>query len=150
MTWWRWRHPEAPITVDLRADLTAGRWTVVEMRVLGAKSGVGATHLRDVPLGELEADIAATWGEKTRSYPRRYPTTYTDVFDFALPPAGTRYPDGFFESVAEAYRWLTARGQRPGPVLAERKGVPITTVHGWIKQARKRGYLPPGRKGKSG
>jgi hypothetical protein len=146
--WWRWRHDELPLTVDLRADVVAGRWTIVEMRIVGAKTGVQATHLREVPLGELEADIAATMSS---TYPRTYPRRYglVDPFDFALPER-VPYPAEFFSAIADAYRWLSARGMAPGPALSEHFEVPLSTAHGWIKQARRRGLLPPGRKGKTG
>jgi len=28
--------------------------------------------------------------------------------------------------------------------------VPVTTAHRWVKEARRRGFLPPGQKGRRG
>ena len=33
-------------------------------------------------------------------------------------------------------------------VLAEEANVPVRTVHGWIREARRRGFLPPGKQGR--
>ena len=34
--------------------------------------------------------------------------------------------------------------------LARTHGVPVTTAHRWVKEARRRGFLPPGSPGKAG
>ncbi|MEU4235110.1 hypothetical protein AB0F17_63490 [Nonomuraea sp. NPDC026600] len=59
-------------------------------------------------------------------------------------------PDTFYQEVAQAYRSAAMESQRPAAVLAEEAGVPVTTVHRWIREARRRGSLPPGRKGTAG
>ena len=64
------------------------------------------------------------------------------------PPKG-RITDEFLVHVASAYT-QAAGGGSPAKVIAEQAKVPIRTVHGWITQARKRGYLPPGRPGRAG
>ncbi len=61
-------------------------------------------------------------------------------------PAGTRKPDGFYELVARAYLDQAARGRRPGAVIAEASGVPSTTVHRWVREARRRGLLAAGQR----
>jgi hypothetical protein len=65
-------------------------------------------------------------------------------------PATNPKPPKFYEEVAWAYRELSAQGNRPAMELAEANGVPVTTVHRWVKEARRRGFLPPGRKGRRG
>lgn len=55
-------------------------------------------------------------------------------------------PDEFYRAVAEAYSWLAGRGRRPAPELAAINGVPPTTIHRWVKEARRRGLLGPGRR----
>jgi hypothetical protein len=72
-----------------------------------------------------------------------------------LPPAeigaGQRgRPDSFYRDVAHAYRELAQSTARPAAELAEVGGVPVTTAHRWIKEARRRGFLPPGRPGRAG
>jgi hypothetical protein len=59
--------------------------------------------------------------------------------------AGKR-PDDFYRGVAEAYSWLAGHGHRPAPALALINGVPPTTIHRWVKEARRRGLLGPGRR----
>jgi hypothetical protein len=66
------------------------------------------------------------------------------------PPAG-RYPDGFYDEVAGAYHWAVLGRLAPAQTIAEANGVPVTTVHRWIREARRRGSLPPARgKGQAG
>jgi hypothetical protein len=59
-------------------------------------------------------------------------------------------PEGFYAEVAHDYRHLAQESSRPAAELAEARGVPVTTAHRWIKEARRRGLLPPGRPGKEG
>jgi hypothetical protein len=67
-------------------------------------------------------------------------------------PEGRRKPDDFYRRVAEAYSWLRGYEQSRSPAsdLAEINGVPVTTVHRWVKEARRRGLLGPGRPGRAG
>ena len=64
-------------------------------------------------------------------------------------PPGPK-PDGFYKKVAIAYERLSERSNRPAAEISEAVGVPLTTVHRWVKRARQLGYLPPGRKGRRG
>jgi hypothetical protein len=64
-------------------------------------------------------------------------------------PDGTD-PDGFAERVAAAYREYVMETRSPAPKIAEEAGVPVGTARGWIKEARRRGKLPQGHKGKAG
>lgn len=59
------------------------------------------------------------------------------------------YPDEFFERVAKLYGMLSARSDRPAVDLAEANDVGVERVYGWLKEARKRGLLAPGQKGRS-
>lgn len=59
-------------------------------------------------------------------------------------------PDRFYSDVAAAYLVLAQATPRPAAELAQTHGVPPTTAHRWIKEARRRGFLPPGRPGKAG
>jgi hypothetical protein len=65
-------------------------------------------------------------------------------------PEGRKYPDSFYLKVAAAYLELAADGGRPAAEMAEANDVPMTQVHRWVKEARRRGLLPPGRPGKAG
>ncbi|NUV60647.1 hypothetical protein [Streptomyces sp. CAI-85] len=64
-------------------------------------------------------------------------------------PDGTD-PDAFYRRVAEVYNDAVRETAAPAKVLAEEAGVPTTTVHRWIFEARRRGFLPPARKGRAG
>lgn len=62
-------------------------------------------------------------------------------------------PDGtadFYQRVAVAYTSASAESDTPAMVLAEENDVPPDTIRRWIKEARRRGLLAPGRKGRAG
>jgi hypothetical protein len=64
-------------------------------------------------------------------------------------PAGPK-PDTFYQQVAKTYSHLAQGSNRPAAELAEANDVPVTTAHRWVKEARRRAFLPPGRKGRRG
>lgn len=59
-------------------------------------------------------------------------------------------PEGFYRRVAEAYSELLAQTSAPAPLMAAEANVPVPTVHRWVFEARRRGVLPPARKGRAG
>jgi hypothetical protein len=61
-----------------------------------------------------------------------------------------RDPDGFYARVADAYREYAPHTRAAAAEIAREANVPVTTVHRWIGEARRRGFLPPARKGKAG
>jgi hypothetical protein len=66
-------------------------------------------------------------------------------------PDGPKRPDSFYKRVAELYSALAANGsRRPASEIAEANDIQVTTVHRWIKEARRRDLLGSGRKGKAG
>jgi Helix-turn-helix domain len=65
-------------------------------------------------------------------------------------PTSNPKPLSFYRQVADAYMGLRAQGNRPAVELAEANGVPVTTVHRWIRRARELGFLGPGQKGRAG
>jgi transposase len=64
-------------------------------------------------------------------------------------PKGTK-PDRFYKEAAELYAELATQSRRPAADLAERSGVSVASVHRWIAEARRRGYLPPAERGRRG
>jgi hypothetical protein len=68
-------------------------------------------------------------------------------------PIDRKGTDEFFEAVARVYRLVVGAGLNPAPVIAganpEIDGN-LSTVHYWIREARKRGMLSPGIRGKAG
>jgi transposase-like protein len=65
-------------------------------------------------------------------------------------PKGGKRPDDFYGRVAEAYSWLAGRSRHPAGDLARENSVPDTTVHRWVKEARRRGLLGAGRRKQTG
>jgi hypothetical protein len=59
-------------------------------------------------------------------------------------------PAGFYVRVAQAYREYAPRNRAPAVEIAKEAGVPVATARSWIREARRRGALPPGHQGKAG
>ncbi len=63
-------------------------------------------------------------------------------------PAGKRLDDDFYKRVADAYQGALTELLNPRQTLARDSGSAPDTVARWVKEARRRGYLPettPGR-----
>src|SRR5262249_2826873 len=58
-----------------------------------------------------------------------------------------RNPEGFYAQVAQAYWEYATRTRSPAVEIAREAEVPVTTAHRWVREARRRGFLPPGRRG---
>lgn len=95
---------------------------------------VTAELLRFIRVGRLENSYSAG-AEPTTPFRRRW--TGEDPHEFS-----TR--------VAVHYRYLASISPHPAKLIAGQAGVPVATVHGWIREARLRGKLPPGHRGKAG
>jgi hypothetical protein len=61
-------------------------------------------------------------------------------------PPGKPKPNEFYVRVADAFAGLSATSPRPAVELATANAVPVTTVHGWVAEARRRGFLPAGER----
>ena len=59
-------------------------------------------------------------------------------------------PGAFYRQVAEAYRDVVQDHRNVAVVLAKEADVPVGTVHRWIMEARRRGFLPAARVGRAG
>jgi hypothetical protein len=167
-----WLVEDAGITADALCAISGqGRIYFPAMTITGISEDVSSSdQLRAVPVtsmltaanGRFRRDILAMFAAhgdetaaallegapKAEEAPAR---TRAPVMRFRMIPAG-RKPDRFYESVATAYEYLvTEKGsRRPALELAERNDVPVTTVHRWITEARRRGLLGPGVKGRAG
>jgi len=146
--WFEWTEtPDNPKTHDTRVMVRVakrdGRFLVEELRLLG---GVSAERLRSVPLGRIEAAANALMHSSAglqQGVPAEIP--------HELRLTSVRgYPDRFYDAVAAAYRTLAHASTKPVVDLAEANEVPVTTAQRWIREARTRGKLPPGRSGKAG
>lgn len=120
----RWRQTEG------------GRLVVNGLIVDGAT--VTADVLRSIPMGRLE----------------RLPKYIKEEINLdGLAPLARRKsdsPDEFSDRVATYYRMFSRLTTKPAKAISDHSGVPVTTVRGWIREARLRGKLPPGKKGKAG
>jgi hypothetical protein len=56
--------------------------------------------------------------------------------------------DEFLALVAAHYRRAVLEGRSPALALAGSAKVPVRTIHRWVYEARKRGIMPPGRRGR--
>lgn len=156
---------DATVRVDQAED---GRLEIRELHLVLEDEVLTTDMLRAVPLGKVEAWCNA---EPLRSMILRTLATRVDAWEPPVKPrrkggamapipgrsdplevpTGGRYPDSFYRSVAKQYERLVAAGNRsPAMQLASVNGVPVSTAHRWVKEARARGFLAPGRKGKAG
>ena len=171
--WFEWRAQPAltsPVYVRIEPD-PDGRLALTGLFVEGPLS---ADLLRAIPLGRIEAAANAQLVVNPDVVPptsTRAPATGPpealvggwetgDAVLVERPPSRRKVhpehtarrgrPDSFYDAVAAAYRDLARRSSRPAAELAEAHEVPVTTAHRWIKEARRRGFLAPGRPGKAG
>ena len=61
-------------------------------------------------------------------------------------PKGQPKPDSFYREVARLFGEVSVNTPRPAAVLAEANEVPVARIHGWVKEARRRGLLAPGER----
>lgn len=94
------------------------------------QSVTGAT-VRKIPLSRLIAEIAG-------------PTAAPPLQLVQPDGRWTRKTDEFYQSAADAFLWLSRTSPRPATVLADANSVPVTTVHRWVREARRRGLLTVG------
>lgn len=65
-------------------------------------------------------------------------------------PAGRNYGDDFYRLVAQRYAALATMTKSPVADIAKANNVPLSTVQRWIRETRRRGFLPPAQAGKRG
>ena len=67
----------------------------------------------------------------------------------ALDPPMNGLSHDFLEQIARAYSYALSIGQPPSPYIRNRlSGYSIHTVRGWVRVARQRGIMPPGKPGR--
>lgn len=170
--WYEWRQePPLAQSVQVRVGVSdGGRLVLTGLRIDGSPS---ADLLRAIPVGRIEAAANAQLAVVHESIdtppvlnPRARPVLPPVMVDggwemvepvLAVPRGaaggGSRSrgrPDVFYREVADVYLDFAQDSPRPACDLADQHGVPVSTAHRWVKEARRRGFLPPGRPGKSG
>lgn len=144
--WYRWDEgidasSELRVHAAVQAD---GR---CHLDALEYEGPLSAALLRTIPVGRIEAAVNALAVHGTID---RRATLEARIPEQLRGSAVPGYPDEFYEAVARAYRTLAAVSPRPIVDLAEANEVPTTTAQRWVKEARQRALLPPGRRGKAG
>jgi hypothetical protein len=158
-----YRSPDG-YAVVVHTTVTDGRRVIDRLVISG--SDITAATLRGLRMGQI-----AAYAERGEPATERAYTQLTSALDKVIPPGydydaepafprkprtwtlsrpdGTD-PEGFSRRVAEAYNDLVLWSSAPAKALAIEAGVPVTTVHRWIRDARRLGLLPPARKGRAG
>lgn len=149
--WYIWvDHDNDPSTPPIKVRLGQaddGRLHVEAVVVEGAEGApVSAGMLRAVPLGRIEAHANALLHPDVGEHRIGEGVIPPHLFDLG---ARSR-PAEFYAEVAAIYAGLVAHTHQPVAVIASANNVPRTTAHRWVKEARNRGMLPPGRPGKAG
>jgi hypothetical protein len=170
--WYEWRQePPLACPVLVRVSVASGgRLVVSGLRIDGAPS---AELLRAIPVGRIEAaanaqlsvinDVIVTnVPANSRPRPLIAPDSGDDGWETTDPAQATERadradlartrgrPDVFYRQVADVYLDLAQDSHRPASEIADTHGVPVSTAHRWVREARRRGFLPPGRPGKTG
>lgn len=153
----RWVEGASPSVRVRLGEGDDGRLHLVEMHV-GAAGQLSAELLRSIPVGRIEAAANAQLhpsapeaGEGPAAGIGAGPGSLRLPDELRIGDApGRGYPDMFYGAVAATYRLLAAASPRPVADLAGANEVPVTTAQRWVKEARRRGHLAPGRPGKAG
>ncbi len=159
--WHEW-HDDTPAAAPERPRVRVrvgegddGRLHLVALHLDGLLS---AEALRSIPVGRIEAaanaqlhpSAASPFGGAP-SWPPAWPPGGSATLPPDLwPDGGGAYPDAFYDAVAAVYRQLASASPRPVAEIAGANDVPVTTAQRWVKEARRRGLLAPGRPGKAG
>jgi hypothetical protein len=170
--WYEWRGetPLAATVLVLVAVGDDGRLVLAGLRIDGTPS---AELLRAIPVGRIEAAANAQLAVvdqmivtntlvNPRARPLSPPAADPDGWETTDPSLAVKRnnqhtgertrgrPDVFYREVADVYLDLAQASHRPASDIAAQHGVPVSTAHRWVKEARRRGFLPPGRPGKTG
>jgi hypothetical protein len=167
--WVGYASADAPHSVSVHLSQTpAGRWVIDILTVAVGGTGTGpfptgrltARELRSVPLGKIEVWVNQLVsqgladpikGKLSDTVQFGDPVLGTVTWVDKLPPAGKRAKgDEFYRRVGEIYGKAAVASTRPAADLATIWEVPVTTVHRWIREARRRGHLPPAEPGRRG
>lgn len=107
---------------------------------MSTKGSILGAQISRSPAKAVEASLRArAWEARTKGLSR--------------PPALLGSNDGsdeFYRRVAAQYLVLSRESSKPTTEMSKTSKVPLRTAQRWVTEARKRGLLPPGRKGRSG
>lgn len=165
----QWLDPDFPSPVVVRFTEAGGRLVIESLYVGPGAEPLTASLLRRLPLGRIEAfvngnrDVSANVRSRLEGRAGRLaaidstlgspadvktPVTVESMLEVEIPVTRDR-GDEFYQAVGTAYAAALALGHRaPARAIAEANGVPVTTVHRWVKEARRRGLWAPSGRGK--
>ena len=164
--WFLIQHIESSTRVLLRLQrqYLLGEEPKGEVRITGiiylpewAGDPVASPMLRNLPTSRIEAAInrrqfAVTGATRFEGGKITLPSGRVLRSADVMQPLGNpkRTPD-FYEIVALQHTRLVDDGE-PNPTarMAEISRVPLSTAQGWVARARRKGLLPPGRRGRAG
>ena len=106
----------------------------LEQRAADVRAGQELTARHEAESAAHDAELRETWSQTRPAITR---------------PDGSD-PEAFYRNVAIAYRQYATGTKAPARAIADEAGVPVTTVHRWVREARQRGFLPQGRRGRVG
>lgn len=132
-------HDGCTVRARVGFDSATARMRPVEVHILNA-AGITNEMLRTLPMRRIEAFINLRYGRPEEPPP---------PIRLRVPKGSGRRPDDFYRQVGAAYEYLAEQMKAPAAEIARKNRVPITTAHRWVREARARGFLPPGRKGSS-
>ena len=164
--WYLIQHRETSTRVLLRLQrqFILDKHPLGEIRITGitylpewAGDPVASPILRELPTSKIEAAInrrqfAVTGTTRFQDGRLTLPSGRTLRSSEVMRPLGDpkRTPD-FYELVALQHTRLTDDGDpNPTATMARLSDVPLSTAQGWVARARRKGLLPPGRRGRAG
>jgi hypothetical protein len=139
----RWEPMEFRMDTERPLDSTALR-RVSLTTMASVANGIAREHLEE----RLHHDEPKPWWRPPHLQPGELWMPERRLRSRLSIPA--KKGDVFYQRVAAIYRQKAAQSNRPAVEIANVNGVPVTTVHRWVKEARRRGFLPPGQKGRRG
>jgi hypothetical protein len=157
--------PEMPLLAGPSAAQPGPTGVALEVKEVRVTAGLRAggfasSLLREIPILRIEAAINQTahrqvLADRMSDYPptadlpggarfRILPTKPNTMDRRSLAiadPGGYRKPDEFYRQVADLFLYQAAVSARPAHDIAEANGIPVATVHRWIREAKARKVL---------
>jgi hypothetical protein len=133
---------EVRVTAGLRAGGFASS-LLREIPILRIEAAINQTAHRQVLADRMSDD--PTTADSPGGVRFRTPPTKTLTMDrrslVIADPGGYRKPDEFYRQVADLFLYQAAVSARPAHDIAEANGIPVATVHRWIREAKARKVL---------
>jgi hypothetical protein len=148
--WWAWYLGGQPTGARVRFTvLPSLRVAVSDLLLSDPDQGVSAAILRQIPIGRMEKAAAPlvrfTGSDVTVKVETVRARATVGPIRVRVTAKGHKKPDEFYEAVARDYSGLAQSSSRPATELAKINGVPQSTAHRWIREARRRGLMPKGK-----